>query len=188
VLKRCIYGVDLNEMAVELARLGLWLHSLVPGLPLSYLGANLVHGNSLVGVGADVTKAGLFAKPHEDRAAAAAAAVESITDLELGDIERSEALQEELQHETSGLSAYYDALTAGPLVDQDMAILDLHAEEIIEGHLEAKYSAQLAVARKAAAAQCALHWRLAFPSVFLRRDSPGFDVILGNPPWEETRI
>ena len=54
VSKRCIYGVDYNAMAVELARLGLWLHSLVPGLPLSYLGANLQHGNSLVGVGGDV--------------------------------------------------------------------------------------------------------------------------------------
>ena len=43
-------------------------------------------------------------------------------------------------------------------------------------------------ARRAARAQAALHWRLAFPTVFLRRDRPGFDVILGNPPWEEVTV
>jgi len=188
VLKRCIYGVDLNEMAVELARLGLWLHSLVPGLPLSYLGGNLVHGNSLVGVGADIPEAGLFAKPHEERAAAAAAAVESITDLELGDIARSDELSAQLRSETSGLNTYYDALTAGPLLDKNLKYLELQAEPIIDGPLGTKYSAVVEEATDAAHAQTALHWRLAFPTVFLQRDEPGFDVILGNPPWEEVTV
>jgi hypothetical protein len=49
VLKRCVYGVDLNPMAVELAQLSLWLHAFVPGLPLFYLGHTLRRGNSLVG-------------------------------------------------------------------------------------------------------------------------------------------
>jgi hypothetical protein len=187
-LKRCIYGVDLNPMAVELARLGLWLHSLVPGLPLSYLGANLVHGNSLVGVGADTPSLGLFARPHEQRAGEAAAAVESITDLELGDIERSQELQDELEAETAGLRDYYDAITAGPLLDRSLAALELHAETIIEGKPDSAISDALGAAKNAARSQTALHWRLAFPTVFLRRDNPGFDVILGNPPWEETRV
>ena len=38
VMRNCIYGVDLNPMAVELAKLSLWLHAFVPGLPLSFLG------------------------------------------------------------------------------------------------------------------------------------------------------
>ena len=50
VMRNCIYGVDLNPMAVELAKLSLWLHAFVPGLPLSFLGHNLRHGNALVGV------------------------------------------------------------------------------------------------------------------------------------------
>ena len=58
VLKRCVYGVDLNPMAVELARLSLWLHAFVPGLPLFYLGHTLRHGNSLFGmVGTNVAPA-----------------------------------------------------------------------------------------------------------------------------------
>ena len=50
VARRCIFGVDMNPMAVELARLSLWIHTFVPGLPLSLLDHNLVRGNSLVGV------------------------------------------------------------------------------------------------------------------------------------------
>ena len=50
VARRCTYGVDLNSMAVELARLGIWIHTFVPGLPLSFLDHNLIQGNSLTGI------------------------------------------------------------------------------------------------------------------------------------------
>ncbi len=49
VLKRCIYGVDLNPMAVELAKVSLWLDAFTLGAPLSFLDHHLKHGNSLVG-------------------------------------------------------------------------------------------------------------------------------------------
>lgn len=188
VLKRCIYGVDYNPMAVELARLGLWLHSLVPGLPLSYLGANLQHGNSLVGIGADVPTIGLFALPFEEAAAKNAAEVASISDLELGDIQRGEELEQELEDAARGLRDFYDVATAGPLLDRSFAAVELHAEEIIEDRADTGIAAEVSVARDAASAQEALHWRLAFPTVFLRRERPGFDVILGNPPWEEVTV
>jgi Eco57I restriction-modification methylase/TaqI-like C-terminal specificity domain len=50
VLKRCIYGVDLNPMAVELAKVSLWLHCFTLGAPLSFLDHHVRCGNSLVGV------------------------------------------------------------------------------------------------------------------------------------------
>jgi hypothetical protein len=49
VMKRCIYGVDLNPLAVELAKLSLWLHSFTVGAPLSFLDHHLRWGNSVVG-------------------------------------------------------------------------------------------------------------------------------------------
>ncbi|GAB2841027.1 N-6 DNA methylase [Streptomyces deserti] len=49
VISRCIYGVDLNSMAVELAKVSLWIESLEPGKPLSFLDSHLRHGNGLVG-------------------------------------------------------------------------------------------------------------------------------------------
>lgn len=49
VVGRCLYGVDLNPMAVELAKVALWLEALTPGRPLSFLDARLKHGNGLIG-------------------------------------------------------------------------------------------------------------------------------------------
>lgn len=53
VLKRCIYGVDLNPMAVELAKVSLWLDAFTLGAPLSFLDHHLRCGNSLVGATLD---------------------------------------------------------------------------------------------------------------------------------------
>ena len=50
VIGRCIYGVDINPMAAELAKVSLWMEALEPGKPLSYLDQNIRVGNSLLGV------------------------------------------------------------------------------------------------------------------------------------------
>ncbi|SCF16255.1 Methyltransferase domain-containing protein [Micromonospora viridifaciens] len=49
VVRRCVYGVDLNPMAVELAKVSLWLEALKPGRPLGFLDAQIKHGNGLIG-------------------------------------------------------------------------------------------------------------------------------------------
>ncbi|MEV5407539.1 DNA methyltransferase [Thermopolyspora sp. NPDC052614] len=49
VVSRCIYGVDLNPMAVELAKVSLWLEALEPGKPLGFLDAHIKQGNALIG-------------------------------------------------------------------------------------------------------------------------------------------
>ena len=59
VMKRCIYGVDLNLMAVELAKLALWLDSFTVGAPLSFLNHHLKHGNSLIGTRAEAVQRAL---------------------------------------------------------------------------------------------------------------------------------
>jgi hypothetical protein len=51
VISHCLYGVDLNPMAVELCKVSLWMEALEPGKPLSFLDAHIKCGNSLVGVG-----------------------------------------------------------------------------------------------------------------------------------------
>ncbi|MGW0284059.1 Eco57I restriction-modification methylase domain-containing protein [Streptomyces sp. NPDC003236] len=49
VVARCVYGVDLNPMAVELAKVSLWLEAMEPGKPLSFLDSHIKHGNGLIG-------------------------------------------------------------------------------------------------------------------------------------------
>jgi len=53
ILKRCIYGVDLNPMAVELAKVSLWLNCFTLGAPLSFLDHHMKCGNSLIGAKVD---------------------------------------------------------------------------------------------------------------------------------------
>ena len=106
VLKRCIYGVDLNPMTVELAKMSLWLHSFTMGAPLSFLDHHLRCGDSLVGgwlaqTAADITTAGggfanyVFA--HTTAAAAGIHAIEQLNDADLADVKESESLYHSMQ-------------------------------------------------------------------------------------------
>ncbi|HUK70877.1 MAG TPA: DNA methyltransferase [Streptosporangiaceae bacterium] len=59
VIARCVYGVDLNPMAVELAKVSLWLEALDPGKPLSFLDAHIKHGNALIGATPKMIEGGI---------------------------------------------------------------------------------------------------------------------------------
>ena len=50
VVARCLYGADINAMAVEMCKLSLWLVSLDRDLPFSFVDDKILHGNSLLGV------------------------------------------------------------------------------------------------------------------------------------------
>ncbi len=63
VVGRCLYGIDLNPMALELAKISLWLEAIEPGRPLSFLDHHLVEGNALLGA-----TAALVAAPIPDEA------------------------------------------------------------------------------------------------------------------------
>ena len=66
VAQNCIYGVDKNPMAVELAKVSLWLHTARKDKPLSFLDHHLKWGNSLVGAKLeDLTKPGVKSKLKE---------------------------------------------------------------------------------------------------------------------------
>ncbi len=101
VLKRCIYGVDLNPLAVELAKMSLWLHSFTVGAPLTFLDHHLRCGDSLVGgwlaqTADDIrTAGGGFANYVFAGLTAAAAgirAIEQIDDADIGEVKESETL------------------------------------------------------------------------------------------------
>ncbi|MFD3627328.1 Eco57I restriction-modification methylase domain-containing protein [Streptomyces sp. NPDC058698] len=59
VVARCIYGVDLNRMAVDLAKVSLWLEALEPGRPLSFLDAHVKQGNGLIGATPKLLQGGI---------------------------------------------------------------------------------------------------------------------------------
>lgn len=59
VIGRCIYGVDINPMSVELCKVGLWMEAMAPGKPLSFLDHHIQCGNSLIGATPRLLEAGI---------------------------------------------------------------------------------------------------------------------------------
>ncbi|HWQ23383.1 MAG TPA: hypothetical protein VNK94_04690 [Gaiellaceae bacterium] len=194
VARRCIYGVDLNLIAVELARLALWIHTFVPGLPLSFLDRNLVQGNSLTGVATldeaidaldpthgeqlSVLRDPLLAflgraEPHLRRLA-------TIADATSADVEEARAAAAAAEAELAPLRAALDLVVAHRLGRATLPPGSLTEEALLE-HEDAASAAELARELQV------LHFPVAFPEVFLR-ERPGFDCLLGNPPWQEATI
>ena len=122
VLKRCIYGVDKNPMAVELAKVALWLHTFTVGAPLSFLDHHLRCGDSLFGswvrTGIDrATEQGapLFLEGPLKRATRAAAPmqiIEGLTDAEIAEAHRSAEVFAEIEEMTTPLNAFLSLIHA----------------------------------------------------------------------------
>ncbi|GAA0950932.1 Eco57I restriction-modification methylase domain-containing protein [Nonomuraea longicatena] len=66
VIGRCVYGVDLNPMAVDLAKVSLWLEAMEPGQALGFLDAHLKHGNGLIGATPALMRDGIPTKAFKD--------------------------------------------------------------------------------------------------------------------------
>jgi hypothetical protein len=116
VLKRCVYGVDKNPMAVELAKVALWLHSFTVGAPLSFLDHHLRCGDSLFGswVKTGIDKATAYGSPlllHESvktayGSAASMQMIEGLPDAEIAEAHRSQEIFDGVQVMTAPLNAF----------------------------------------------------------------------------------
>ncbi len=160
VAERCLYGVDLNPMAVELARLSLWLTTVRGDEPLTFL-HNLRDGNSLVGatprelLGED---ASLFTERFGRDARELLARID--------EMRRRESRVGRDVHEKERLAE---------LAEELRRPLEAYADETVAPGFSASPGRFL-------------HWELEFPEVFLTldgrpRDDGGFDAVIGNPPY-----
>ena len=104
-------------------------------------------------------------------------------------MKRSEELNAELRSATTGLRDAFDLWAAEPLgLENARGDLQLHGSTIVAGNMNADYvTQQLSQAREIANRYRFFHWPLEFPSVF-HRERPGFDVVVGNPPWNEITV
>lgn len=160
VAERCLYGVDLNPMAVELAQLSIWLTTVRRGEPLTFL-TNLRVGNALVGVELDDLLAGeetLFAQQLARDADAILSRIEAIAS-------RGSERPEEV-HRKEELALAVESLREP---------LERHADDAVLPAFPGEWVSPF-------------HWALEFPEVFLSvagrpRDDGGFDAVIGNPPY-----
>jgi hypothetical protein len=218
VASRCLYGVDLNPMAVQLARLSLWLATLAADKPLSFLDHHLVAGDSLIGATPEDMKRqpgggrgrrrherlSLFDESDFPATLAHAAGVISQVSKEPDDsaevVRAKERTLRELQAHGSSLAKWTEALDlwcAGWFwpdgVPPDRAVfLDLAARLLDRpATLPPRVSEELLeCAGTIARRHRFLHWPLTFPDVFASQGSarsPGFDAVIGNPPWDMVR-
>ena len=194
IARRCIHGVDLNETAVELARVAVWIHTFVPGLPMSTLDHNLICGDSLTGIGtvdealkvldpsSEERQLGVFSsKIHDalDDAAATFRDLAATHEADIKEVSRSRRAIEEARLRSRPAKDLFDAAVAarlnlanfrGALDPEGMAAI-VSCREVREDldHLNLA------------------HMPVRFPEVFIR-SRPGFDVLLGNPPWEKAKV
>ena len=215
ILKRCVYGVDKNPMAVELAKVSLWLHTFTVGAPLSFLDHHLRCGDSLFGewvkpaarkVDAEVS---LWIRDPLDRATRAAqhmTIIEGLADLEISEAHRSAAIFEEVKFMTSPLIAFLSLLHAfywqATLDKSSKAAFSQwlyrdYGDPITVAHkreydTEANNLSYLESAMRLAGSERFFHWQIAFPGVwsdwFDTELHGGFDAVIGNPPWDRIKL
>lgn len=227
ILKKCVFGVDKNLMAVELAKTSLWLHTFTVGAPLSFLDHHLklgdsLHGEPLAPVRQTLGQLGsLFdqtALEQLERAARTLAQVADLTDVDLAEARQSQALAAEADAHVAPLHALLDfwralrwrlpgwpvdsAAKLDKLGDDDTrsALAALLApgrnlaETLVAGQLPAGEagSTQARALMQACAALAArehfFHWWTTFPTIFGADGSGGFDLVLGNPPWDRIKL
>jgi hypothetical protein len=234
VVSRCIHGVDRNPMAVELAKVALWIESVSPGQPLGFLDANIRCGDALLGVfsldaleegvpdaaykpltGDDKTAAKYYAQQNRAakkgqgqfdwacgtgampprRLAANLTTIRRMPEDTVGQVERKrEAFEawrrDPARYATRVACDLYVAAFLLPKAEVPMNpgrnIVPTTADVRMKLAGGQVYGPLEGAAVNAAEAARVLHWPLAFPDVMVERG--GFDVVLGNPPWERIKL
>jgi Eco57I restriction-modification methylase len=205
VVERCIYGVDRNHLAVEMAKLSLWLETLSIGKPFSFLNHALRSGDSLVGLtrrqigcfhwdenSKEAKQTLLFAKEVAEHVSAAlrerAALVGAGDDYSSPQkkYEKLKAADEQLEFvRTIGDTAVaaFFAADKDKTRESKRAELSEHISDYIgKGDLKQYSSKEGQVLRGGQFPVSPFHWEIEYPEVFAR-ENPGFDAIVGNPPF-----
>jgi hypothetical protein len=137
VLKRCVYGADKNPMAVELAKVALWLHTFTVGAPLSFIDHHLAAGDSLFGlwVRDAIDKAGkggelLYVEElrNAERQAGAMQRIEALTDAEIAEAHSSAMMWRDVEMQVGPLDGFVSFMHALDWLDlkgPDKALVSL---------------------------------------------------------------
>ncbi len=217
IAERCLYGVDLNPLAVELAKLSIWLVTMAKDRPFGFLDHNLRCGDSLLGIHRleqltelSMTPGGkgqqrLFGKNIEKAVQAAIELRQRLREMPILDIHDVEAMERLDADARRGLEVAENIANAfiGEVLDSEgsvsalasgLASLAVQAGEAVEGDTEATRSiatrAGITLASGLSigmAARRPFHWPLEFPEVFMI-GRPGFDAFVGNPPFLGNRL
>jgi hypothetical protein len=220
IAERCLFGVDVNPMAVQLARLSVWLATLAGNRPLSFLDHRLIVGDSVLGTWLTSLRRPPLPRRRcrhnpplplfGDEAMVDALrealpvrfALESTPSDTIQQVREKERTLAALSHAKTGLSRWMSIANlwcAAWFDDADDRSAAKTFESLVDhivtgrGALSDRFAAHyLQRSHAVASRRRFLHWELAFPEVFFdaagtRLSRPGFDAVIGNPPWDMIR-
>jgi hypothetical protein len=201
VAERCVYGVDKNPLAVEIAKLSLWLVTMAKDRPFTFLNHALKCGDSLVGAStedflrwANRKKPGEMSLDQEvlreelKKASRLRKQLESFVVRDVQDAATKDALLQEADAALAHIRRGADLITGVKLLglkSQDADDIQLRfLDPFLAGELDADIDGQkyydAARALNAGKQECIFHWELEFPEVFEKK---GFSAFIGNPPF-----
>ncbi len=198
VAQRCIYGVDRNPVAVDLAKVSLWLVTLARDHAFTFLDHALRHGDSLVGLSRNQIerfhwepKKSEFqaelevmqVKDHLDRVAELREQIrmagDDVPDWELRDLwdEADHELEEVRLYGDLIISAFFEGSTTSRKEEQR----GIYAAQVMN-ESASQHRSRLQALRGDDRPLVPFHWEVEFPEVF-ERENGGFDGFVGNPPF-----
>ncbi len=202
VAQRCLYGVDRNPLAADLAKLSLWLVTLAKDHPFTFLDHALKAGDSLVGLTRQQIN-GFHWLPTDRQTFVQAditQRIKQVTEYRRQIIESGDDVPDLLKRqklndaeEALGLPRFLGNLVVAAFFSRDRANQRVDQRNELFGQVDAYWvSKDMKLREPLGKAEARLragehpirpfHWEIEFPEVF-GRDNPGFDVIVGNPPF-----
>ena len=198
VARKCLYGVDRNPMAVDLAKVSLWLSTLARDHPLTFVDHAFRHGDSLVGLSrrqieafhwlrdAQPLQKGIevgWVREHMAKATELRRRIreagEEVSDRELHDLWR------DARNEIDAVRLYGDLALAAFFAEakpKQREAKRLEFAGAVTRNEAIRYLSWLEEQRDADPPLAPFHWEVEFPEVF-DRENPGFDAFVGNPPF-----
>jgi Eco57I restriction-modification methylase len=225
IVQHCIYGVDKNPLAVELCKTALWIETVEPGKPLSFLDAHIRCGDSLVGIldptimadgipdeaykpltGDEKTVATAFRRRNQQAGQSVQGNLfdpEGLKPIAVMSLDLDTMPEDTLEQIDAKRKAWQQSLENQAMKQEelkaDLFVGAFFAPKIQENAEKVPLTEDLNRLAKLLPLRPGLgeairalakhygffHWSLAFPEVFARG---GFDVVLGNPPWERIKL
>ena len=194
VAQKCLYGIDRNPMAVDLAKVSLWLSTLARDHPLTFVDHAFRHGDSLVGLtrrqiealnwkGGQPILAGFGVREAVQAASELRRQIREADDTV--DERRLQNLWREAQDAVGEVRLFGDLVLAaffeGAKPKERESRRAAYQEAILTGEAW-RHAVEMEERRNAELPFAPFHWEIEFPEVF-ERDNPGFDGFVGNPPF-----
>ncbi|ELN8404266.1 class I SAM-dependent DNA methyltransferase, partial [Campylobacter jejuni] len=198
LLKRIIYGVDLNPFSIELTKLSLWIDSFIFGTPLSFIEHHIKCGNALINSNLsdfkDLIKqnsSNLFTNSITQEFEILQEVFEKLDNLKDTNEEQikqsKQIYQNEITPKLNKLNLYLNYINTLHFVNkEELQILKALSQDDIQ-NLSQNEQAK-AIISKYQKEFNFFNYELEFPEIIENQVFKGFDIIIGNPPWDKSEF